>query len=325
VVHRNTDSARDVLSRTKDTSTRVDDLVRATGRGVTAIRDSAGNALVMNGAAPYPLLTPVGSDAAVAFTPGGTVKITDDTTTQDRDMTVRDIASSGNVNANHFSATGDVTANGSFIANGSARFNGTMTAGNVTTGDANLQNVFANGTLNSTGFTFVGGGLKVGAAYDTVGGRITSRELTTVGNMACDGNIYLKGSVIPNSDERLKRHFADVDGALQAFRDVDWRSWEWLPGPTTEDRTEPVRHVMATAQAMQAHPLLRSVVRDATGPGHEDEDVLGFDPTDLLGYAGAALHEAGDRIAELETRVETQAQQLADLTAKVETLMSRAA
>jgi hypothetical protein len=116
MVARSVDNPRTVTERITSASQRIDEAVRAQGRGAPALRDSAGNVLLMNPAAPYPLLGPQGTDAAVAFTNDGTIKITSADTTEDRDMTVRDIASSGNVQANNLHADGTVTAVGDMTA-----------------------------------------------------------------------------------------------------------------------------------------------------------------------------------------------------------------
>jgi hypothetical protein len=168
----------------------------------------------------------------------------------------------------------------------------------------------ANGRMDCGGHSTIGAGLKVGQAPNAAGGQIQSRELTTVGNMACGGNFYLAGSTIPTSDARMKYRFRGLEGSpLDAFRDLEWRSWEWLPSPDTGPSiisTDDRRHVMATAQDMLEHPLFGMVVVESDAPGDEGErpeDVLGFDLESLVGIQGAALHEAGDRIASLEAQV----------------------
>lgn len=183
------------------------------------------------------------------------------------------------------------------------------------------QTVNARGTLSSGGFAYIGGGLKVGEAYNPVGGQIQSRELTTLGNMSCDGTFYYRAQQ-QMSDARLKHRFAPIDGsALNAFRDLDWPSWEWLPDPSTAPAPgDPHRHVMATAQSLRDHPLFGFLVHHQASPNDEDTDVLGYDLNSLVGLAGAALHEAGDRIAELETEVGELRDTVADLTARLDRL-----
>ena len=107
MVARSEDKPRTMTDRVADASARLDEVNRALGRGAPALRDSAGNVLEMNADAPYPLLTPQGIDAAVAFTSDGTVKITSPDTTQDRDLTARSVTASATVTAGTVVMTGN--------------------------------------------------------------------------------------------------------------------------------------------------------------------------------------------------------------------------
>ena len=229
----------------------------------------------------HPAWASDGQNVAIAFF-AGRAWITNSANSARVGLTAGDLASQGGITA----ATG-------------------ISAGGTVSG-ANLS---TNGRMDAANHCTVGLGLKVGDTVNAVGGQITTREMTAVGNIAVDGNIYLKGTVQP-SDARLKYRFAPLESsALEAFREVEWPSWLWLPSPTTNpdapdgvNAIDPRRHVMATAQDMQAHPLLAMVVTEGTPgvSGREEDDTLGFDIASLVGIQGAALREAGDRITALE-------------------------
>lgn len=155
MVARSEDKARTVTDRINSTSTRLDEVVRAQGRGAPAIRDSAGNVLEMNPDAPYPLLTPQNIDAAVAFTPDGTVKITSADTSEDRDMTVATIHASNSIGTSgNFVAQGDVNVVGHSYSSGLTVFGDAVANWFHSTGNINADvsiaaglNVIANGVI----------------------------------------------------------------------------------------------------------------------------------------------------------------------------------
>jgi hypothetical protein len=216
MVARSVDNPRTVTERITSASQRIDEAVRAQGRGAPALRDSAGNVLLMNPAAPYPLLGPQGTDAAVAFTNDGTIKITSADTTEDRDMTVRDIASSGNVQANNLHADGTVTAVGdmtavNFHATGQTTCNnlgansaniGPLTAGDTSVGVLWSNVIHASGDILAPGLTVSTDANGVMRSFNYYGGTF-------------------HGVIDNTSDARLKEAFtevnsADVDGLLGA-------------------------------------------------------------------------------------------------------------
>lgn len=288
MVARSEDKPRTVTDRLADTSRRVDEAVRAQGRGAPALRDASGNVLLMNPDAPHPLLTPAGIDAAVAFTDDGTVKITSASTAEDRDMTVRDIVSSGEVHANRLTATGQVQADnvgcnvlGVGTVNASAVTSGTVTS----TGQLTGANVVANNQFNAGGFAYIGGGLQVGAAEVPVGGRVTARECTLEGNLLVKGNIYCNGQFNPPSSVEMKRDIQPLPfDAIETVRSAPAQLWrysdqdDWFIGPMAEKLPE----------IMQRH-------------SPEGDGVLRVDVLSMIGVLWGSCSELYGKLQPLQT------------------------
>lgn len=174
-------------------------------------------------------------------------------------------------------------------------------------------NLISRGRIDTTGGGYIGGALDV---MQVLTGH-SNQGLT--GSIWCQ-NVNYSGGLVFTSDEATKRNFEPVTGALDAFGDIEWPSWQRLPSPSTEPGGEERRQTMATAQAMQEHPIFAPAVMEQSSTPPEDgsecgpePDMLGVDLATLTGIQGAALHEANHRIVALEAEVTALREQVAAL------------
>lgn len=304
MVARSEDRPRTTVGRQTHTERRIDELARTVGRGAPALRDSSGNVLEMNPNAPYPLLGPQGTDAAVAFTPDGTIKITSADTTEDRDMTVRLIHASDSVGTS-----------GNLIAQGDVNVVGTVIGSWVhSTGNINAD------VSIGAGLNIIAGGNVSGASANF--GPLTSGQ-TQTGNLVCgqvntSGDIFAPGRNISTdpagimhsalyvggtfqghgvfdstttiSDAQLKTDFSEVDDAdVDALLVAPVQRWRWRADITEDDR----EHVGPVAQDM---PEIAAV--------ETDDGRLGIDQTTYSGLLLALCQRQQRQIDELTARLE---------------------
>jgi hypothetical protein len=298
------------------------DLAQAAGKGTTALRDASGNVLQMNADAPYPLLRPMGVDASVAFTQGGVVKMISPDTLQDRDLTARDIASSGRVDgefvgANNMGANvlgvGDVRAaqvnvgrvhiddNG--VATPGLAAGGTVGAGRFVCGPVNIDpNGIATPGLGVGGLASVGR-LTCGPVNIDPNGIATPGLAAggTVGGALGSFNDLRYGRLVPWSAERLKhdREPLQRTEALAAIGAVAWDRWRYRQGSGVTEEQAEQEHIGPMADELAQHPLLSSlVVRDA------DDQIEGYELTSLVGVLGKAVADLATEVADLRRRLE---------------------
>lgn len=287
MVARSEDKARTVTDRISDASRRLDEAVRAQGRGAPALRDSSGNVLQMNADAPYPLLTPLGIDAAVAFTSDGTVKITSPDVAEDRDLTVRTIVASGGVHTD-----GEIRADEGIRTEAGLSCGGAFAA----SGDATFVRVLADNvsiTGNSIWSYARDGAVRWGAdgAFE-----VCSR----------DGTIF-KGIRSSNFEtdtpswRRLKtghRPLREVLGhsALDEVNGLDISAWRYDPD-TAPDLADGVEHIGLHYDELHPKLLNRRVADDG-------EVREGLDLRQMLNVALAAVQDLSREVVELRGRVD---------------------
>lgn len=302
MVRRSSDEPRTVPDTLAAQSARLDEAARAQGRGSTALRDASGNVLQMNGDAPYPLLRPLGVDGSMAFAPDGTVKIISPDTLQDRNMTVRDVASSGRVDAPRFTS-GAVNLDGNGLNTIGVAASGTVGAARFACGPVNID---------PAGIAAPGGnfGGTVGAARFTCGtinidpGGIAApgKGITTDPNGGMWSKDYWGGTfhgvLVAGSAPQVKRHVQDItDSALAATANLRWQRWNYDPAQVNVDGDD--TYVGPMVDDMAENPLLAEIVR--TGADGEPE---GYDVASLVGVLGKAVAELAGQVADLRRQVE---------------------
>lgn len=296
MVRRASDESRSLPAALADTRVRDDELARAAGKGSTALRDSSGNVLQMDANAPYPLLRPMGVDGSMAFAPDGTVKIISPDTLEDRNMTARDVLSSGRVD-------------GKFVGAAQMGTNelgvGLVKAARMTAGPVNID---GNGILTP--------GIGVGGRADV--GRLTCGPVNidfngiatpglaaggTVGAARGSFNDLSYGRLVPHSAERLKhdRRPLERTEALSAIGAVSWDKWRYRKTPEITEAQAEQEHIGPMADELAEHPLLSAlVVRD------EDDRIEGYELTSLVGVLGKAVADLAAEVADLRRRVEAK-------------------
>lgn len=263
-------------------------MARAQGRGSTALRDAAGNVLQMNAAAPYPLLRPQGVDGSVAFAYDGTVKIVSPDTQEDRDMTVRDVQSSGRVEG-AFVGSPRVEADSmgtNLIGAGRGEF------GSVVSGSFAAGRVF----IDDAGVTTPGvnaGGV-IGCQTVECRGLVTANDMGTnhigagVGNF---GDLSYYRLVPPPSERRLKDHVEDITNGLHVIRQLSPARYRWRQeaGPVADD----LLHAGVYVDELDEHaPEVVWHPEGAVGRTYEDRG--------LVAYLVAAVQELAERVGALE-------------------------
>lgn len=320
MVRRSTDAPRGVVDTINAQRANLAELTRAQGRGTTALRDASGNVLQMNPDARYPLLTAATSDSSVAFTPEGVVKIMSPDTEQDRDMTVRDIASSGNVQANGFHATGDgyfthaLTADHIIAGNGADFGGGTVHGGVANFGQVNVGNGQVNCWQLNTGVgpIYVG---PINSASQVNSGKITTYDLTANDNIAGGGLFASVGVWSPAynpaaSRRDRKTHVRPLTeylgrSACEVVDALDVCAWQYDPekAPTYADGVDRVSFMVDDLEQVAPQLVIpRDPAHAEAESGSEDTDDT-YNMITMLNVALAAIKEQGQAIAELKSRV----------------------
>lgn len=273
--------------------TQVRDLVRAVGRGSTALRDESNNVLTLNPSADHPLLTAQAQDVALAFK-DGQFHVTDATGTQDRTL------SAGALTAD------TVTANGAFQGT-DINLSGALVGNKLSTAGGFLDSVqFAIGAnpifcghLAATDADLRGGSGLLFA------GTINCGQINMASNPIFCGDVHgINGiflGTVTQSDARLKHEFHELgedvlDGLLEApVRRWRWRE-RWQTDPETGERLklhDDREHIGPVAQDVPEE--LRVELDD----GH-----LGIDGGSLAGALLALVQRQAQQIAELTARVQ---------------------
>lgn len=304
MVRRSSDAPRTVPDTISAQAARLDEAARAQGRGSTALRDASGNVLQMNGDAPYPLLRPLGVDASVAFSQDGTVKIVSPDTQQDRDMTVRDIGSSGTVDAPRF-RSGATNVDGNGLNTIGVAASGTIGAARFTCGPVNIDfngiatpGIAAGGTIGAARFTC--GTVNIAPAGIATPGLTSGGE---VGAVLGTFNDLRYGRLVPWSAERLKYQRKPIEhaAALSAVNEITWDMWRYKPSEDVDDIQAAQQHVGPMADELAEQPLLAGlVVRD------DDGEIQGYDLTSLVGVLGKAVADLSAEVADLRRQVDEQ-------------------
>lgn len=314
MVLRSSDRPTGAVDTIADHAKQIAALRRQVGRGVSALRDSSGNVLLMNPDSRYPLLTAEAADSAVAFTADGVVKIMSPDTAEDRDMTVRDISSSGNVQANNFHATGGAYFTQALTADHIIAGNGAdLGAGPLHAGLATLAGIAMAGDIDATNNRVYANNLAVTGNSiwsSSRDGAVRWESATTGGDGAfsvCsrDGlsgrGVYATNFAPWGSSWRsLKTDHQPVTeylghSALEEVCGLDIAAWRYrddVPGSDGDSRTRIGLHLD------ELHPRLRieRVSEDGT-------DQSSWDTVEMLNVALAAIQDQQHEITELRQRV----------------------
>jgi hypothetical protein len=297
---------------------RIDNVTKAAGQGVPALVDqTTGNTLSLDMNTAGPVVTVPGSGVALGFINGGLYVNAEDGVNPASIHAAAITATTIGANGNLIAHGGDVNVTGNaictnVIASGnvggaSANF-GPLTSGQTQTGNLVCAQ------LNASGYGYITGGFQVGAADAPVGGRITCREITTVGNVAVGGNLYVTGTINPPSERSLKNHVTDVVDGLDVINALKPSIYTWKD---TEFRGER-RHVGVYVDE------LADIAPDAVVERGSPEDVpttnedLAAKLTEGRSYEDRAL------IAYLVSAVQELSAQNRDLTARVTALEAKA-
>lgn len=278
-----------VHARVADAEKAHAEVVRAVGRGASALRDDSQNVIEMTSGSTQPTLMSVPEDVAVQWN-SGTLAVVDPTTAEKRDFSARQGGFSGQVTADTMGTNvlGVGTVNAATVTAGTAKMNG----GNVS-GDTAGFNTLGVGTVNAgqvnTGTTYMRGG-----SVGVPGGNVTTDPAGSINSSLFYGGTYFGHGSFDNgylvSDARRKTAFEEVDPAdVDTLRNVPVYSWRWkADSESNDDRV----HVGPVAQDMPAIAVAG------------DDDRLAIDHMTYSGLLLALVQRQGREIQALSARLD---------------------